>query len=337
MRANLIAESAAGHRFTHDLIRRSLDDSLSAERRKLLHRRLAGAMIAAGSASGADIARHLEEGGRPSDAVPYRIRAAEVAARTYAHPEALLQFERALADGAAGHEAFRIHSARCELFRNLGDDAGRGEALEAMAGLAARLGDPAVQVEMAIKQTVDHFEHDRYEAALQTVEAALRTLHGRIDQASEAMLLLELGATLKSLGRIGEAEAKLRVALETFRDISPVKYANTAYWLCQCLIERGDIAGAQRYCDVSLEATARAGYRRGHALSLSTSADLAFRNGDHATGLERLEQARREAQEIGSPPLERVFLEALAERLRQAGRADEAAARSAELAAIRRA
>ena len=331
--SNLLNESASGFQFAHDLIRRSLDDALTAERRKLLHRRLAGAMESSGVPA-AEVARHLEAAGRRAEAIRHRIRAAEAAAHMYALPEALAQYDAALADGAGGADAFRIQSARIEVFRNLGDDAGRQVALAAMAQSAAEIDDPSTQVELAVKRTVNHFEHDRYEAALQTAQGALDQLRGCIDAASEAALLLELGATLKALGRIDEAEANLLVALENFRDVSPLKYANCAYWLCQCAIERGDLARAESLCDISLQATERAGYRRGHSLSLSTSAELAFRKGDVTAGLDRLESAYREALEIGSLPLQRGFLESLIEHLKRCGRADEAERRGQVLAAL---
>jgi tetratricopeptide (TPR) repeat protein len=206
-----------------------------------------------------------------------------------------------------------------------------------MAALAATQDDPALLVDLARKRSVDHFEHDRYEAALATVEEALARLGDRNDAASRATLLLERGATLKALGRLDEAQQSLLTALETFRDISTTPFANAAYWLCQCALERGDLDTAATYCDVSLEATGRSGHRRGHALSLSLSADIARRRGDVEAGLARLAQAYGEAREIGSLPLQRAFLEQWVERLDQAGRADEAAARRAELAILRRA
>lgn len=331
--ANILAESAEGYRFTHDLIRRSLDDALTAERRKLLHRRLAAAMDSSGAPSAA-VARHLEAGGRPGEAIRHRICAAEAAARINALPEALAQYDAAIAAGARGAEAFRIRSQCIEICRNLGDDAGRQAALAAMAELAAASDDASLEVELAVKRTVDHFEHDRYPAALQTAQEALERLRGRIDAVSEAALLLELGATLKALGRIDEAEVHLSVALDRYRDVSALKFANCAYWLCQCAIERGDLARADALCELSLAATARADYRRGHALSLSTSAEIAARRGDIASAIERLEAARREAREIGSLPLQRAFLELLVERLRQGGRSEDAERHAHELAAL---
>ncbi len=331
--ANLLRESGGGYRFAHDLIRRSLDDSLTAERRRLLHRRLAAAMDSSG-APPADVARHLESGGRRAEAIAYRVHAAEAAAHIYALPEALAQYDAALGDGAAGAQAFRIESARVELFRNLGDDAERQAALAAMERLAASIDDATVHAELAVKRTVDHFEHDRYDDALRTAQDALAALRGRIDAAGEAALLLELGATLKALGRLDDAEAQLSIAMDRYRDVSLLKYANCAYWLCQCAIARGDLTRAENLCDLSLDATERAGYRRGHALSLAASAELAFRRDDSAAGLDRLERAYREACEIGSLPLQQGFLHALIERLSQCGRSDEVEQRGRELAAL---
>ncbi|MBP5991151.1 MAG: AAA family ATPase [Piscinibacter sp.] len=333
LQADLIAAAGEGYRFAHDLIRRSLDDALGTERRKLLHRRLAEAMVLTG-APAAEVATHLEAGQRSELAVTHRVRAAEAAARVYAQREALRQYELALADGAGDAAAFDIHAARIELMRNLGDDAGRSAALAAMAELVD-CDDAARQVELAVKQAVDHFEHDRFDAAWRTACNAIERLSGRIDTLAEAALLLESGAALKGLGRIDEAEAALSAALVRYRGISALKTANCAYWLCQCAIERGDFARAQALCDESIAATAAAGHRRGHALSLSTRAELAFRAGDLAAGLTALRQAHAEAREIDSLPLQRAFAQMLAERLAGAGAHDEAATWRTELDRLR--
>ncbi|MBE7416550.1 MAG: AAA family ATPase [Ideonella sp.] len=331
-RAGLIADTGFGFRFTHDLIRRSLDEALGSERRKLMHRRLAEAMARTGAAP-ADVAAHLEAGQRAPQAVSHRVRAAEAAARVYALHDALTQYGLALADGMADAAAFDAHSARVELLRNLGDNAGRSDALAAMAELVTS-DDVARQVELAVKQAVDHFEHQRYEEAWRTASEAIVRLRGRLDEVTEAALLLEAGAALKALGRLDEAETALSTALARYRPISPLKTANCSYWLCQCAIERGDIARAHALCEESIAATAAAGHRRGHALSLATRADMAFRAGDVAAGAAALEQAYAEAREIGSLPLQRAFAQRLVERLGAAGAAERAAAWQTQLARL---
>src|SRR5690606_10349089 len=109
-----------------------------------------------------------------------------------------------------------------ELLRNLGDNAGRSDALAAMAELVTS-DDVARQVELAVKQAVDHFEHQRYEEAWRTASEAIVRLRGRLDEVTEAALLLEAGAALKALGRLDEAETALSTALARYRPISPLK------------------------------------------------------------------------------------------------------------------
>ena len=65
-----------GYAFSHDLLRRSVREGLSLERRQLLHRKLAQSLERQGD-SPARIAEHWEEGGKPREAIPWRIRAAE--------------------------------------------------------------------------------------------------------------------------------------------------------------------------------------------------------------------------------------------------------------------
>ncbi|CAG1005149.1 hypothetical protein BURK1_03176 [Burkholderiales bacterium] len=322
--AQVVAAGANGYRFTHDLIRRSLDDALNVERRRLLHRRLAAA-LAHSAAPAAEIARHLESGGRPHEAIEHRVRAAEAAARVHALREAIAEYDAAIANGAAGAQAFRVHSARVELFRNLGDDGGRAAALDAMAAVGATMDDADLAAELAIKQSVNAFEHDRYVEALAIAQDARRALSGRIGELADASLRLEIGATLKALGRIGEAEEHLRIAIEQFEGNAPLKFANCAYWLCQCAIDRGDLATARSYCDTALRTTQHVGYRRGHALTLSTRAELAWRAGDAERAIADLEAAVREAREIGSLPLQRGFIDALVGWLRECGDAAAAA------------
>lgn len=329
LRAELIAAVGDGYRFTHDLIRRALDDALGAERRKLLHRRLADAMLR-GGAPAAEVAAHLEAGQRPGQAVEHRVRAGEAAGRVYALREGLHQYDLALADGAGGTLAFDIHAARIELLRNLGDDARRSAALAAMAGLVGA-DDLARQVELAVKQAVGHFEHARYEVAWRTAHDALERLRGRIDAVAEGALLLEAGAALKGLDRIDEAEAALSAAMARYRGVSALKFSNCAYWLCQCALARNDLPRAQALCQEAVTASAAIGHCRGHALTLAMQAELAFRAGDAGQGLAALRLALAEAREIASLPLQRVFVQKLIEHLTAVGADDEAAPWRAEL------
>ena len=97
----LVREQSDGsYDFSHANIREVAYAGLSSARRRLLHQRIARALIAsaAGSTgSAAAIARHLEQGGLIEEAVPYYERAAEVANRIYAYEEAIGHLNQALA------------------------------------------------------------------------------------------------------------------------------------------------------------------------------------------------------------------------------------------------
>lgn len=328
--AQLVLPDSQGYRFAHELIRRSLADAMSAERMQLNHRRLAASLASAGGAPGR-IARHLEAGGRAREAIESRVQAAEAAARVHALRESIAHYDAALEDGAGGAQAFRIHAARVDLFRNLGDEPGRAGAIEAMGTLAAGIDDPALDADLAIRRTVAEFEGGRYEAALAIAQEARATLRGRIDEVADAALLLEIGATCTALGRLDEARTCLATAIERFRGVAPLKAANCAYWLARCAIERGDLDAARAHGEEALAMTGRVGHRRGHALTLSLLADVAKRQGESERARELLGDAVREAREIGSVPLLRGFVAELVMHCRERGDEAEAARWQREL------
>jgi predicted ATPase len=96
----LVREQSDGsYDFGHANIREVAYAGLSSARRRLLHQRIARALIAsaAGSTgSAAAIAQHLEQGGLVEEAIPFRERAAEVANRIYAYEEAVGHLSQAL-------------------------------------------------------------------------------------------------------------------------------------------------------------------------------------------------------------------------------------------------
>ncbi len=89
--------------FSHDKLREQAYTSLSAARRRLLHRRVGDALVSlpANDADTLDalsgqIAAHYEQAGAVEQAILYYERAAEVAQRIYANTEALVTYRRVL-------------------------------------------------------------------------------------------------------------------------------------------------------------------------------------------------------------------------------------------------
>lgn len=98
----IISEQAGDtYDFSHDKLREVTYDSISGPRRRLLHRRIAQAIETLHTqdldAVSAQVAAHYEKAGLSSKAVPYYLRAAEVAQRIYANTEAIQAFRAAIA------------------------------------------------------------------------------------------------------------------------------------------------------------------------------------------------------------------------------------------------
>jgi tetratricopeptide (TPR) repeat protein len=124
--ARLLLESGAeAYEFAHDLIREVVESDLSAGRRRLLHRRIAGALEQSATAAAPEVvAFHYEQGGVVGKAVGYLEQAAIVAQHTGAFVEARRHMEHAL--------ALAPQEDHLRLQEQLGDCAAMGEA--ALAG-----------------------------------------------------------------------------------------------------------------------------------------------------------------------------------------------------------
>ncbi len=87
--------------FTHDKLREVAYNTLSAARRRLLHRRIAQVLVAIHQpqldAVSGQVATHYELAGLTAEAVPHYQRAAEVAQRVYANAEAIRTYRHAIA------------------------------------------------------------------------------------------------------------------------------------------------------------------------------------------------------------------------------------------------
>ena len=94
-------QGASAYDFSHDKLRDAAYATVSAARRRLLHRRVAEALEAVHAsdleAVSARIAGHFERADLPDRAIPHLQRAAEAAQRVYANEDAIASLERALA------------------------------------------------------------------------------------------------------------------------------------------------------------------------------------------------------------------------------------------------
>jgi len=157
-----VPRAAGRFSFSHSLVRETLYEELSSNRRVRLHRRIAEAIETLHSSSielhVAELAHHFcqaASGGTPDKAIDYSMRAARRAAASLAYEEAAGHYERALEVLDQKQPVNPV--ARCDLLLALGDahkKAGNtvkaGEVFQSAAALAKTIGAPELMAMAAL-------------------------------------------------------------------------------------------------------------------------------------------------------------------------------------------
>ncbi|MEO8523780.1 MAG: BTAD domain-containing putative transcriptional regulator [Caldimonas sp.] len=261
--ASLLHErDEGGFSFAHDLVRQALADSLSAERRRLVHRRLALAAEQA-RAPAAVIAAHHEASGDTRRAVRHRLVAGDEAERLHALGEAIAQWTRALDDGTSAGEELVLR-----------------ERLSRAASQRAQL-DLVEQQAERLRELIDGDQLSPEERTQATLARAFALIFaGRCD-----LVLPELDArpepedpalraryrrvrcmTLKELGRIDEALAAARdaLAMPQLLDADRIELLDIAF---VCEHDAGHVASALEFAGAALALSRRTSNRHGIARS----------------------------------------------------------------------
>jgi DNA-binding SARP family transcriptional activator len=212
--ASLLREhEAGGFAFAHDLVQQALDGTLAAERRRLVHRRLALGAEAAG-ASPALIAAHHEASGDASRAVVHRMAAGDQAWARFAWAEAIGHWQQALANGATVAQAAALHR---QLMR-VGHLCERQDlSLEHAGLLQALLAGPELSALQSADDRVlmltDVARYLAYSEKQPEALALLNTLPAATSDLQRARVLAVRAEVCKELGHVDEAVAAARAAL----------------------------------------------------------------------------------------------------------------------------
>ena len=252
-RRRILLEFRDGYDFSHDLLRETAYEQVSPPKRWLLHRRIAQSLELLHAddpdAVSAQLAEQYARGGRPGRAVAYYQRAANVAARMFAHAEAI----------RLGRKALSIVRSLPE-----GRDRDRQElaVLDAMAApLNAKYGYASPDLQEAAERSIDLAESLGRREAMPTRLVGLwasRFVQGRITEGYEAavraLALVDPGSELSgpahfavggsalSLGRPAEAVRHLELAarlssgavslnIGTRPDVHATAWVAHAHWL----------------------------------------------------------------------------------------------------------
>ncbi|WP_407542030.1 BTAD domain-containing putative transcriptional regulator (plasmid) [Deinococcus radiomollis] len=331
--AHLILPFGEGHTFSHDLIRRALDDAIGPERRTLSHCKLAMNLERVSGPSG-QIADHYEHGRQPGKAVSHRVGAAQEAAQVFAFQDALGHYAQALLDGAEDRVAADIHLARAELLAAASDTSAVEMEVRRAARLAEQLGDPELEARVALADAGLHNTQGRYAEALTLTERLLAREALSATLRTEA--LYEQGTALLRLGRLDEAEPCLQAALAQAPTGALSLIGKLHTHLQGCAIQRGDLPLAQTHNTAALRSFQAAGSRLGAARALGGAGLLVGLQGDALTAIVLLDEALAEARAIGDVGLQRTLLLNLFKFTLEAGDLEGAVPRLEEGVALAR-
>lgn len=252
-RRRIVHEFRDGYDFSHDLLREVAYTQVSPPKRWLLHRRLAQGLelLHANDTDvvSAQLAEQYNRGGRPTRAVAYYRRAADVAAGRFAHAEAIRLHKEALAI------VLTLPGSRDRDRQEL-------DVLEAMAApLNARYGFASPELQQALERSITLAEENgRKDVALSSLIGlwASQFVQGNLDgghqTVTRALALVEpdselsgpahfaAGGTAVSLGRPAEALRHFELAATLTRgaaslsvgtrpDVHGTAWAAHAHWL----------------------------------------------------------------------------------------------------------
>jgi DNA-binding SARP family transcriptional activator/ATP/maltotriose-dependent transcriptional regulator MalT len=304
IQAQVLQDADGLYRFSHDLIRRSLSDGLGAERRRLIHRRLAANLMTQSSGTGpsgtgrgqpAAIADHLERAGRPTDAIPWRVQAAEASELIYAHAEARDHYHRALALEPDDRTAFAIHRAMANLSVSALDLAGLELHAEAMLALADCERDPELEAEARLTLAKLAIYRGQFADALEQTEHARVTVSGALKVETR----LVAGTALVALGRLEGAESTVLDGLASAAPRAHGAIAELHAIMKVIHQQRGDYASALEHARAAVAAYRSARHKENELNMTAQMGQLLGAMGDSRAALELIDNAVAQTRAMG--------------------------------------
>ncbi|ADV68357.1 ATP-binding protein [Deinococcus maricopensis] len=288
-------------RFMHDLTRRAIQQGLTPERTRLLHRRTAQALTDHGGPPDR-IAHHLDAAGLDAQAAPWHMQAAEAALHVFAYPQALTHFERALTGPLTGTTRTHLHLHRARVHLALDDRAAWHADLQAAQAHATPAETAAVHLALAEYA----FQCAAYPDALAHAHATLNDPYATPEQQGWAHL--HGGNAHLRAGHPERARALLTAALNAHADLPPELTGRLHNSLAACALALGDHPTGHAHVRQALTHLERAGARTGLLMAHNVASQLAAARGDPDACAAHLECALTLARDTGHRLLERSVL-----------------------------
>ena len=187
----LLVEAGDGYALPHELARLAIESAVPPGRRRAMHRRLLGALVAVAAVDPSRLAHHAGEAGDEQAIADYSAAACLRASAAGAHREAVRHGERALS---------------------------RIERL-----------DPDVAAEFRVKLGYSLLATDRPDDGAEVTRAGVEHWRSKGDERREAMALIRMGAVLVGAGRTEESTAAGERAVEILERHPPSRELEAAY------------------------------------------------------------------------------------------------------------
>ncbi|MDZ7651811.1 MAG: BTAD domain-containing putative transcriptional regulator [Burkholderiaceae bacterium] len=326
VQAQLLLRDAAdgAYRFAHELVRQALDTQLGSERRRLIHLKLAQSLQAL-HAPAARIAHHYESAGDGRAALPWRISAAEQAARVFGVREALAHTERALALGPDAAQAVTIRRQRIALQRILYDLDAMSADVEALADLVPHAGDSRLDLEVTVGRADVANLLKRHDEALRLAQSVRDDARwGELPIALRVKATSELCFALGESGRAAEAAAAWQALLDTGEPLAPAHEGTIRHGLGMTAWRLARHSAAEAQLRRAAELFTQTGTIELRARAYNLLAYLATHGGRAVDGIATLEKALADAEQAGLVAIQKSVLLNLVKLL--AGRNDGARA-----------
>lgn len=263
--SGVIASTASGVAFRHELARLAVEDALPPHRRRELHQRALAALESATDPDVDRVAHHADAAG-DADAV---LRYAPIAA------------ERAAARGA--HRESSTHYARALRFR---------ERLPLEE-----------QASMLLRRSRECYLTDQQEDAAADARSAIECYRALGDLRREGKAFAWLSGVLWCPGRTTESRAAGHAAVALLEQLPPGRELAAAYGNVAALrLDLEDLAGTRAWATRALELAQEVGDERIVCHELDTIATIEFLKG-LPDGRAKLERALELAKELGSDDL----------------------------------
>jgi tetratricopeptide (TPR) repeat protein len=300
--------------FVHDKLRDGLLAELDDAEQCGLHRHVALAIeqcYPGDAERAASLAYHWSRANDRERERHYTRLAGETAAARFANMDALDYLSRAIAMTPESDDAARyaLLLTRERVYDRLGDRSSQAQDLAELARLAAALGDPLRQAEVAVRRANYGEAAADYPGMIVAAQDAIDLARAAGDVGIEAHGHLWWGRALWYLGDQEAARPHVEAALSLARTAGRrVVEADSLRTLALVCGAQGDFRGRRDFLEQALNLHQEAGDRRGEGIVFNNLGDLCRTLGDYAGARDYFQDALRVLHEIGSRWVENIAL-----------------------------